>query len=302
MFCIHCGKQIDSNSAFCTICGQSQQQNQTTAPPIGMATTNQSGYHNLLAANNLAQNVKHFEGLFTQVAVSENGYMASYYPYEPERKKAVSALKTAIEPEQQERLEILHISQINSFDIECSDQTKVSGGAGGAVAGALIGGIFGFSGAGAVIGSSASSGKVTQNITDITLIVNTKDFNNPRVEVPLYRKKPVKGAYDIYSYQPFALRKHYSAWKGFDKEGRKLLKEVYACNDLTKWQPNIPLIDTLGSTLTQMLAAHKQSEAAASAAPQLSSADELAKFKSLLDSGVITQEEFAQKKRQLLGL
>lgn len=35
---------------------------------------------------------------------------------------------------------------------------------------------------------------------------------------------------------------------------------------------------------------------------QLSSADEIAKFKSLLDQGVITQEEFDAKKKQLLGL
>ena len=35
---------------------------------------------------------------------------------------------------------------------------------------------------------------------------------------------------------------------------------------------------------------------------QISSADELKKFKELLDSGVITQEEFDAKKKQLLGL
>ena len=33
-----------------------------------------------------------------------------------------------------------------------------------------------------------------------------------------------------------------------------------------------------------------------------SSADELKKFKDLLDSGIITQEEFDEKKKQLLGL
>ncbi len=37
-------------------------------------------------------------------------------------------------------------------------------------------------------------------------------------------------------------------------------------------------------------------------AAQLSAADEIAKFKTLLDQGVITQEEFEVKKRQLLGL
>ena len=34
----------------------------------------------------------------------------------------------------------------------------------------------------------------------------------------------------------------------------------------------------------------------------MSVADELAKFKNLLDAGVITQEEFAAKKKELLGL
>lgn len=36
--------------------------------------------------------------------------------------------------------------------------------------------------------------------------------------------------------------------------------------------------------------------------PQASAADEILKFKNLLDSGVITQEEFEAKKKQLLGL
>ena len=35
---------------------------------------------------------------------------------------------------------------------------------------------------------------------------------------------------------------------------------------------------------------------------QMSNADELKKFKELLDSGIITQEEFDTKKKQLLGL
>ena len=38
------------------------------------------------------------------------------------------------------------------------------------------------------------------------------------------------------------------------------------------------------------------------APPEISSADELKKFKELLDSGIISQEEFDAKKKQLLGL
>ncbi len=48
----------------------------------------------------------------------------------------------------------------------------------------------------------------------------------------------------------------------------------------------------------------KQNEAAPvqPSAPAVSNADELKKFKELLDSGVITQEEFDAKKKELLGL
>ena len=48
----------------------------------------------------------------------------------------------------------------------------------------------------------------------------------------------------------------------------------------------------------------KQTETSATvaSAPATSNADELKKYKELLDSGVITQEEFDAKKKQLLGL
>ena len=40
---------------------------------------------------------------------------------------------------------------------------------------------------------------------------------------------------------------------------------------------------------------------AKSASPQLSTADEILKFKKLLDQGILTQEEFDKKKKELLG-
>jgi|GEM_PF-1249943 len=46
----------------------------------------------------------------------------------------------------------------------------------------------------------------------------------------------------------------------------------------------------------------KEKQNSRAEAAQLSNADELKKFKELLDSGIITQEEFDQKKKQLLGL
>lgn len=46
----------------------------------------------------------------------------------------------------------------------------------------------------------------------------------------------------------------------------------------------------------------KVNATAAASAPKTDEADQLKKFKELLDSGVITQEEFDAKKKQLLGL
>ena len=62
--------------------------------------------------------------------------------------------------------------------------------------------------------------------------------------------------------------------------------------------------DEIHSAVSQLLV-NRQSAPAVSAVMQevpLSNADELKKYKELLDNGVITQEEFDTKKKQLLGL
>lgn len=46
----------------------------------------------------------------------------------------------------------------------------------------------------------------------------------------------------------------------------------------------------------------QRATAAEASVPQPSAADEIKKFKELLDSGIITQEEFDAKKKQLLGI
>lgn len=62
--------------------------------------------------------------------------------------------------------------------------------------------------------------------------------------------------------------------------------------------------DEIHSTISQLLMEHQQAEKANSTQnnEKSSNADELKKYKDLLDSGIITQEEFEQKKKQLLGL
>lgn len=64
--------------------------------------------------------------------------------------------------------------------------------------------------------------------------------------------------------------------------------------------------DEIHKIMSELLMERQKNEAGTSSEPVLnmnsSNADELKKFKELLDSGVITQEEFDTKKKQLLGL
>ncbi|WP_426450686.1 DUF4429 domain-containing protein [Paenibacillus sp. S-38] len=56
------------------------------------------------------------------------------------------------------------------------------------------------------------------------------------------------------------------------------------------------LVDKIKAKIEEM-----QAESAI-VAPSVSAADEIRKFKELLDQGILTQEEFDMKKKQLLGL
>lgn len=64
--------------------------------------------------------------------------------------------------------------------------------------------------------------------------------------------------------------------------------------------PNCGSLDV--RTLSPEEGETEQAAAKGQNTPAISAADELKKFKELLDSGVITQEEFDAKKKQLLGL
>ena len=58
----------------------------------------------------------------------------------------------------------------------------------------------------------------------------------------------------------------------------------------------------LHSSITTLLLKRQQKKDSESPTASISVADELQKFKKLLDKGIITQEEFETKKKELLGL
>ena len=61
-------------------------------------------------------------------------------------------------------------------------------------------------------------------------------------------------------------------------------------------------LDRIFKDILQMLENYRATPKAPAASSGVSAADELKKFKELLDMGIITQEEFKAKKKQLLGL
>ena len=61
-------------------------------------------------------------------------------------------------------------------------------------------------------------------------------------------------------------------------------------------------LDDVYSALNGLILQRQNAAKAVVVSGQSDSADQLKKFKELLDSGVISQEEFDAKKKQLLGL
>lgn len=129
---------------------------------------------------------------------------------------------------------------------------------------ALIGGVLGGS-KGAIIGSSASR-KISETVSLLEIIIRTNDFNKPQYNITF-----IKG---------------YSLPK--DANYRRIYDEA---------QEVIGVLNFISSNgkVSNSVALENNNQS-------VSNADELKKYKDLLDSGVITQEEFNAKKKQLLGL
>ncbi|MFJ8459194.1 SHOCT domain-containing protein [Lysinibacillus xylanilyticus] len=63
------------------------------------------------------------------------------------------------------------------------------------------------------------------------------------------------------------------------------------------------MIKRISKKLSLLIVAEEETEAFQPVAQnQISAADEILKFKKLLDDGILTKEEFDAKKKQLLGI
>jgi len=129
---------------------------------------------------------------------------------------------------------------------------------------ALVGGAL-FGGVGAIVGGVTGGKKTKQLVNKLQIKITTNDMSNPAIYINLI-SGPTKTQSMIY-------KSSYNA-------AQEILSILTV---ITKSQePRNSNIDT--------------------SAPQTSTADEIRKFKQLLDDGIITEEEFSQKKKDLLGM
>lgn len=135
----------------------------------------------------------------------------------------------------------------------------------GGAAGAITGGML-FGTTGAVVGSVIGKKTTREEITNLNMFVITKRPGTAsKLFIPLYNGPGVQAGTTKYNY---------------------LLSDV----------------ESILSAFSIIKADAESRKQNANTMAQMSIPDEIMKYKNLLDSGIITQEEFEAKKKELLGL
>ena len=131
---------------------------------------------------------------------------------------------------------------------------------------AAIGGLL-FGGSGAIVGALTGAKNQTPTCSELRIKITLNNVANPVVFIDF-----VKGT---------AVKKDSVLYRSLADDAASVISML--------------------EVITAKDSGDKQASAQAPSAP-LSGADEIRKYKALLDEGIISQEEFEEKKRQLLGL
>jgi len=200
--------------------------------------------------------------IMTPIAVSESGYIAIY---QAGGRKALPTFLIPKFEEVPEMLNVIHINEVIGVDLLIDNKS----GLGAAILGGLIGGAGGM-----IAGQAISRSKVKS----IDLQIKTNDFNNPQILVPIFRAETFGSVMG-------------GSFSYVGAIGRAFTRA-------TPQQREAEILELM-SQLDNIRNAHSNGQ---STGAMVSDADELAKYKKLLDDGVITQDEFNAKKKQILGL
>lgn len=133
---------------------------------------------------------------------------------------------------------------------------------GGGLGRAAVGGLV-FGGVGAIVGGVTGGKKQKTIVKNLQVKIVTRNASKPIVRIPLLITKTKSGSLDY----------------------------RFAYDEATK------IMATLAQIVDQM-----ESENSSLPESNNSAADEIRKFKNLMDEGVISEEEFNAKKKELLGL
>jgi len=153
-------------------------------------------------------------------------------------------------------------SDLLDFELIENGESVAKGGLGRAVVGGVL-----FGGIGAVVGGVTGKRKTSDKCTSLKIKITTKDISKPTCYINLISSTVAKTS---------------STYKTEYKNAQEIL------------------------SILQIICKQVESETASivttSQPTTDSNADEIRKYKELLDDGIITQDEFNAKKKQLLGL
>lgn len=157
---------------------------------------------------------------------------------------------------------VVDYKDIIDFEVIQDNESIVKGGLGSAIVGGAL-----FGDTGAIVGGITGRRKIAAVVQKLDLIVRINDMENPLIQMSFIKKSVERNSYTYSS----------------------ILKEV---------QEALSVLSII---------VNDNSEISADVPPTIqnnvgSAADEILKYKQLLDMGVITQEEFEAKKKQLLNL
>lgn len=127
---------------------------------------------------------------------------------------------------------------------------------------AIAGGLL-FGGVGAIVGGVTAKAKTSSILNELKIKVVVDDFDAPNTFIDLLIVKPLT--------KPAAI-----------ESVMKTAQNIISLLDLIKNNQNNSVAEIKSTTISE--------------------ADEILKFKELLDKGIITEEEFQAKKKQILGL
>lgn len=175
------------------------------------------------------------------------------------------AIEHAMKPDDK----IFRFEELRSFELLEDDSQIVGGGVGMALAGGAL-----FGTGGAIAGSMVGGKKTKKTVDNLLLKINLRDIDFPCVIIP-YITKTVKVTSNDY------------------KKALGAAQQTSSC---------IELIIEMMDERKQQVAHEADAAPAAAAAAAADPIEQVKKLKELMDMGVLSQEEFDAKKRELLGL